>query len=117
MFSLQVSLASAISTASSAAGAYVSSKVCSRFGRNIPVASGFLIDSAFYICCLLWQRSTFQTMNVVYALFVARGALDGTWKLIANGKNFKPVDRNGWPDFQAQFTSDFAKKSLPFYQI
>ena len=49
-------------------------------------------------------------MNVVYALFVARGALDGTWKLIANGKNFKPVDRNGWPDFQAQFSLLFCQK-------
>ncbi|CAK8677639.1 unnamed protein product [Clavelina lepadiformis] len=54
------------------ASSYLAGKFAERFGRNLPMLFGFVLDAAIYVFCLLW-KPTEGTTYFVYILFAAFG--------------------------------------------
>ena len=70
------------------ASSYLAGKFAERFGRNLPMLFGFVLDAAIYVFCLLW-KPTEGTTYFVYILFAAFGISLGILLPLTNGKKIE----------------------------
>ena len=76
----------AIMAAADTLMSFLSLKLSSFLGRDIPVIIGYCLDIANYMICVFWipTKSSLWAVNITFLMF---GLIDGIWQPFVNGKN------------------------------
>ena len=73
-----VSLCFVIYATSNLVSSYAFGLLAGKYGRNIPLLVGFLVDQSLYLICLFLEPTEIENWNV-YLLFVGFGLTQGIW--------------------------------------
>ena len=74
----------ALSGGADTISSFLSCKLASIVGRNVPMMIGICLDITHYMICLFWIP-TESSLWVVYILFMLFGLADGIWQPLING--------------------------------